>query len=107
MLRGLQQMDCVSFFIWVRRVKIRITFTCRQIALEKSSSITEAFEQREFRFRPLEIWVWELTFYFFLNIKKKSCICCGLNLKTHASRRSAVLPSACAPGLKDSGDPAP
>lgn len=71
MLRGLQQMDCVSFFIWVRRVKIRMTFTCRQIALEKSSNIIEAFEQREFRFRPLEIWVSELNFYFFL-ISKRS-----------------------------------
>ena len=66
MLRGLQQMDCVSFFIWVRRVKIRITFTCRQIATEKSSNITEAFEQREFRFRLLEIWVSEPNFDFFL-----------------------------------------
>lgn len=71
MLRGSQQMDCVSFFIWVRRVKIRITFTCRQIALEKSSNIIEAFEQREFRFRPREIWVSELNFYFFL-ISKNS-----------------------------------
>lgn len=69
MLRGLQQMDCVSFFIWVRRVKIRTTFTYCQIALEKSSNIIEAFEQREFRFRPPEIWVSELTFSFF-TIKK-------------------------------------
>lgn len=43
-----------------------MTFSYRQIALEKSSNITEAFEQREFRFRPLEIWGAELNFYFFL-----------------------------------------
>lgn len=49
-------MDCVSFFIWRRRVKIRMTFTCRQIAWEKSRDIIEALEKREFRFRPLEIW---------------------------------------------------
>lgn len=65
MLRGLQQMDCASFLIWVRRVKIRTTFTYCQLALEKSSNVTEALEQREFRFRPLETCVSELNFYFF------------------------------------------
>lgn len=65
MLRGLQQMDCASFLIWVRRVKIRTTFTYCQLALEKSSNVTEALEQREFRFGPLETCVSELNFYFF------------------------------------------
>lgn len=49
-------MDCVAFFIWRRRVKIRTTFTCRQLAREKARDILEALEQREVTFRPLEIW---------------------------------------------------
>lgn len=39
-----------------RRGKIRVTFTCRQIAGEKSRDILEALERRGFGFRPLEIW---------------------------------------------------
>lgn len=94
MLSGLQQMDGVAFFIWVRRVKIRITFACRQIALERSSNIIEAFEQREFRFRPLEIWLREPNFYFFLISKIKPRVHGRLNLKAHTPQRSTTLLSA-------------
>lgn len=62
--------------------------------MQRSSNITEAFEQREFRFRPLEIWLREPNFYFFLISRIKPCVRGRLNLKAHASQRSTALPPA-------------